>query len=118
MRYSDCYPGCGGEDCPCCEIHIDHLQNYGRDQHYPGPWRPRSLFEEEENQSCYEDDEDELIRAQSKLYEEDAYAYPCDGPDSICPFDAQYSEDCRYYCGLGVDEDEYPDYDIELDYEQ
>ena len=44
--------------------------------------------------------------------------YPCDGPDSICPFDAQYSEDCRYYCGLGVDEDEYPDYDIELDYEQ
>lgn len=28
---------------------------------------------------------------------------PCDHGD--CPFDAQYSEDCRYYCGLGVDED-------------
>ena len=23
-KYSDCYPGCGGEDCPCCEIHLDH----------------------------------------------------------------------------------------------
>jgi hypothetical protein len=29
---------------------------------------------------------------------------PCDYGE--CPFDAQYSEDCRYYCGLGVDEDE------------
>ena len=33
---------------------------------------------------------------------------PCDYGD--CPFNARYSEDCRYYCGLGVDEcgdDEY-----------
>ena len=29
---------------------------------------------------------------------------PCDCGD--CPFDAMYSEDCRVYCGLGVDEDE------------
>lgn len=27
---------------------------------------------------------------------------PCDYGD--CPFDAVYSEHCRYYCGLGVDE--------------
>jgi hypothetical protein len=27
-RYSDCYKGCGGEDCACCEIHVDH-QNDG-----------------------------------------------------------------------------------------
>lgn len=29
---------------------------------------------------------------------------PCDCGD--CPFDAIYSEHCRVYCGLGVDEDE------------
>lgn len=29
---------------------------------------------------------------------------PCDYGD--CPFNAERSEDCRYYCGLGVDEDE------------
>ena len=29
---------------------------------------------------------------------------PCDCGD--CPFDAVYSEHCRVYCGLGVDEDE------------
>ena len=57
MRYSDCYPGCGGEDCPCCEIHIDHLQNYGRDQHYPGPWR--RLFEEDFDPNKYEEDDDD-----------------------------------------------------------
>ena len=32
---------------------------------------------------------------------------PCDWGD--CPYNAMYSEDCRYYCGLGVDEDSYPD---------
>ena len=31
---------------------------------------------------------------------------PCDDSETGCPFDAQYSEDCRYYCGLGVDEDD------------
>ena len=35
--------------------------------------------------------------------------YPCDGPEGQCPFDAIYSEDCRYHCGLGVDEDELDD---------
>lgn len=30
---------------------------------------------------------------------------PCDYGD--CPFDAVSSEDCRYYCGLGVDESGY-----------
>lgn len=28
---------------------------------------------------------------------------PCDWGE--CPYNAMYSEDCRYYCGLGVDED-------------
>ena len=23
-RYEDCYEQCGGEDCACCEIHMDH----------------------------------------------------------------------------------------------
>lgn len=31
---------------------------------------------------------------------------PCDDPEVSCPFNAQYSEDCRYHCGLGVDEDD------------
>lgn len=35
-----------------------------------------------------------------------ANTYPCDGPDPICPFDAQGGYDCRNYCGLGVDENE------------
>ena len=32
---------------------------------------------------------------------------PCDF--SECPYNAMYSEDCRFYCGLGVDEDSYDD---------
>ena len=36
---------------------------------------------------------------------------PCDWGD--CPYNAIYSEDCRYHCGLGVDEDSYPDEDEE-----
>lgn len=36
---------------------------------------------------------------------------PCDY--GSCPYDAMYGEDCRYWCGLGVDEDEYEDYDEE-----
>lgn len=36
--------------------------------------------------------------------------YPCDTEPFECPFNAQYSEDCRYYCGLGVDEDEPEDH--------
>lgn len=23
-RFDDCYPGCGGEDCICCEIFASH----------------------------------------------------------------------------------------------
>ena len=30
--------------------------------------------------------------------------YPCDTEPFDCPFGARYSDDCRYYCGLGVDE--------------
>ena len=32
---------------------------------------------------------------------------PCDYGE--CPYDAMYGEQCRYYCGLGVDEDEEED---------
>lgn len=32
--------------------------------------------------------------------------YPCDGPEGICPYDAQSGMDCRDHCGLGCD-DEY-----------
>ena len=38
---------------------------------------------------------------------------PCDTEPFECPFNAQYSEDCRYYCGLGVDEDEPEEYEDE-----
>lgn len=38
---------------------------------------------------------------------------PCDHGD--CPFGAECSEDCRYYCGLGVDEDE-EDYEDDEEY--
>lgn len=37
---------------------------------------------------------------------------PCDWGE--CPYDAMYSEDCRYYCGLGVDADSYPDENEEV----
>ena len=30
--------------------------------------------------------------------------YPCDGPDSYCPYNAQGGYDCRDFCGLGVDD--------------
>ena len=39
--------------------------------------------------------------------------YPCDADPFECPFNARYSNDCRYYCGLGVDEDEPEDYEGE-----
>ena len=26
-RYTDCYPGCGGEDCVCCGVHSDHIND-------------------------------------------------------------------------------------------
>lgn len=32
--------------------------------------------------------------------------YYCDFGE--CPYGAMYSEHCRVFCGLGVDEDEYP----------
>lgn len=38
---------------------------------------------------------------------------PCDYGE--CPYDAMYAEACRVYCGLGVDEDSYPD---EEEYDQ
>ena len=47
---------------------------------------------------------------------------PCDYGE--CPYDAQYSEACRVYCGLGVDvacdEDEFDDdfFDDEDDEEE
>lgn len=33
---------------------------------------------------------------------------PCDYGE--CPYGAMYSETCRVYCGLGVDESEVEDY--------
>lgn len=35
------------------------------------------------------------------------YITPCDYGE--CPYDAEYSEHCRVYCGLGVDESEMED---------
>jgi hypothetical protein len=39
---------------------------------------------------------------------------PCDHGE--CPYDAMYINACRYYCGLGVDEDEEDDYEDEEEY--
>ena len=39
--------------------------------------------------------------------------HPCDA--GKCPYDAIYYEHCRFYCGLGVDEDE-EDYEYEEEY--
>ena len=36
--------------------------------------------------------------------------YPCDNPDSYCPFDAQGGMDCYNLCGLGADESETEEY--------
>jgi hypothetical protein len=36
--------------------------------------------------------------------EENESQYPCDYKPHICPFDAFGGDDCRRYCGLGVDE--------------
>ena len=37
---------------------------------------------------------------------------PCDWGE--CPYDAMYVEACRVYCGLGADEDSFPDEDEEV----
>lgn len=34
---------------------------------------------------------------------------PCDDPEVGCPYDAVYSRDCEFHCGLGVDEDATPE---------
>lgn len=36
--------------------------------------------------------------------EENESQCPCDTEPYICPFDAFGGDDCRRYCGLGVDE--------------
>jgi hypothetical protein len=36
---------------------------------------------------------------------------PCDYGE--CPYDAEYAEACRVFCGLGVDESDYDDYEEE-----
>lgn len=41
---------------------------------------------------------------------------PCDYGE--CPYDAQYSEACRVYCGLGVDEDSYDEDEEMFDEEE
>ena len=43
--------------------------------------------------------------------------YPCDiGPEYNCPFNAFGGNDCRNYCGLGVNEaSDYEYYDYEED---
>ena len=40
--------------------------------------------------------------------DEESGKYPCDYPDDdgycSCPYDANGSDGCRHYCGIGVDE--------------
>ena len=37
--------------------------------------------------------------------------YPCNNPPFICPFLENDFENCRSYCGIGVDEEEPEDYE-------
>jgi hypothetical protein len=46
------------------------------------------------------------MEEEAKHRENSKPMYPCDTEPFDCPFNATYSEDCRYYCGLGVDESE------------
>ena len=39
---------------------------------------------------------------------------PCD-IDGICPYDAEYSHDCDYWCGADEPEDYPEDYDVGFD---
>lgn len=63
LRYSDCYPGCGGEDCACCEIHADHQyeMRHPRDPRdmddYDIYGNSRVPYEEEEEEEEEDDDE-------------------------------------------------------------
>lgn len=55
------------------------------------------------------DIEDKAHQFENDCYNESAdRRTPCDYPDNDghynCPFDAQGGDDCRNYCGLGVDE--------------
>lgn len=64
-RYSDCYPGCGGEDCPCCEIHVDHqaetrhnsYEPMGEDDYYGSYRAERYIADEESEDDDYDDAE-------------------------------------------------------------
>lgn len=52
-----------------------------------------------------------IMDSYAELYEHEEkpeYRTPCDYPDNDghfhCPYDAQGGDDCRRFCGLGVDE--------------
>lgn len=71
-RYSDCYDQCGGEDCACCEIHMDHQADarYPRDS---DDYSPEWDFERRGPNYMPDDDD-------------------CDEDCDDCPFD---SCECR-----------------------
>ena len=50
------------------------------------------------------------MEEEARNREQTKRTYPCDAEPFDCPFNARYSNDCRYYCGLGVDEDEPEEY--------
>lgn len=41
---------------------------------------------------------------------------PCD-IDGVCPYDAEYSNDCEYWCGVEEPEDIPEDWEDDCDYE-
>ncbi len=61
------------------------------------------------------DDCNKCMEEEARKIERSKPVYPCDTEPFICPFNAETSEGCRYYCGLGVDEDEPEDYDMDED---
>lgn len=40
---------------------------------------------------------------------------PCDNGE--CPFNAEYSNDCEYWCGAEEPQDDYEDYDLEIGFD-
>lgn len=53
------------------------------------------------------------MEEEAQRHESSKPIHPCDTEPFECPFNAQYGDDCRYYCGLGVDEDEPEEYEYE-----
>lgn len=81
---------------------IDYLKEIENNIHY------RRMCYDGAMDYIMENMEDKAHQFENDCYESANRRTPCDYPDNDghynCPFDAQGGDDCRNYCGLGVDE--------------